>query len=704
MSKNKLISGIFLILFLSQAASLYAVKPRFSTHQSKGKFERGKLNNVSILDKGIITLAPQTQKILATGDPFIWSLVSDSKGNVYLGTGNDGKLYKYSVKGDSSVWFDSKELEIYALAIDKNDNIYAGTSPKGCVYKITPDGVSSVYFDPDDMYIWDMAISPNGDLYVATGSKAAIYKITQDGKSSQFFASDQTHIRGIALYNDLVYAGSSGNGYVYKIDQSGKPFVILDTQMQEVHDILTTPDGKVYAAAYGESVTPVPGQKDGQSDSDKDDSQGAEDDEASFAQSFLIENMAQPVKTPTALFRIDTNGYAKDLWIGSDERVQSLALDNKGNVMVGTGNKGKLYRLNAQDKPSLLLTLDESQITAMAPDHDHNLVLGTSNLGTAYWVQPEHVKNASYESEVIDTGLLSLWGTLDWEGKENGGVIKFYTRSGNTEIPEQTWSDWQPLEKKNGTLQIVSPAARFIQWKSELSDKDKSAAPEIHKVTLAYMQKNLPPAITDIIVHRPGDKFEIDISPEQQEMGVPYPQQASKEANVTGYRSIDWLFEDPNFDGLVFDLYYKSKDSDHWATLVKDFANNFYSWDSRLMADGEYEIKIVGSDAPANTASGALTGELVSDPFIIDNTGPVIKSGKKAGTLYTVTITDQWNPLNQVWYSINAGDWERLDPVDQINDSKIEQYQIPLTEGPLEIAIRAEDNVGNTSIVHEHIE
>ena len=40
-------------------------------------------------------------------------------------------------KGKGSLYFQSKELNVFALALDSSDTLYAGTSPDGKVYKVT---------------------------------------------------------------------------------------------------------------------------------------------------------------------------------------------------------------------------------------------------------------------------------------------------------------------------------------------------------------------------------------------------------------------------------------------------------------------------------------------------------------------------------------------------------------------------------------
>ena len=48
-----------------------------------------------------------------------------------------------------------------------------------------------------------------------------------------------------------------------------------------------------------------------------------------------------------------------------------------------------------------------------------------------------------------------------------------------------------------------------------------------------------------------------------------------------------------------------------------------YSFDSSLLPDGSYQVKVVASDAPVHTDAEALTGEKVSEVFVVDTTPPM---------------------------------------------------------------------------------
>ncbi len=700
--------SLFALIVLGLCLPTFASSPRTSVHTSKSDFGRGTAKNITITHDGFLKPGPVKTKIADSGQPVIWDMVVDSRGSFYLATGNEGKLYRTSTAGDTSVVFDADELGIFSLAVDPADNVYAATSPNGAVYKIDRTGNSTLFFDPEARYIWDLVWEPKNNLLVATGDSALIYRITPKGQSSVVYEGEEGHVRTLALAQDgTLYAGTSGKGYVYRIENNKAPFVVFDPQMQEVHGLIEHTDGYLYAAVYGESVIPMltrtqqDQRESNQSDEDEDNGGGNDDESALAAQTIRAEGIVRLRGGSTSLFRISPEGYAKDLWVGSDEKIQSIFPYSETELIIGSGKSGNLLKINQKGDLSILLENEESHVTSFI-NYQNKLYFSTANLGRLYALEAALSDSAVYESETIDAGLTADWGTLLWEGEQRAG-LKFFTRSGNTEQPLNTWSAWEPVKKDGEVYRITSPMARFIQWKCEFQNKNAT----VNKVTINYMQKNLAPQITSIVVHSSGDYYEANSKNDNKE-GISFPSPVSNKKTQKGYRSVDWIFEDPNFDRIKFDVFYRRTGQSFWRELAKDLSTNIYSWDTEQMADGEYEIKIVAKDSPSNPETKAEQSSDVSKPFIIDNTGPQIEQinvgNNENKKMLTFRITDEWNTLDNVEYSINAGSWKLLYPVDGILDSQVENFEIELSDSEAQdVAIKAADSIDNVTVVHTQV-
>src|SRR5205814_7348020 len=158
---------------------------------------RGDAHGVSIDDTGAITLAPRLTEVFRTDQPYIWSSAVDTAGNIYLGTGNDGKVFKVDVAGKGALFADLSELNVSALAIGRNGELFAGTSPDGKVYRIDASGKADVYFEPKEKYIWALAVMNDGSLAVATGDHGVIYRVKNAGAArdtSILFDTSETHV------------------------------------------------------------------------------------------------------------------------------------------------------------------------------------------------------------------------------------------------------------------------------------------------------------------------------------------------------------------------------------------------------------------------------------------------------------------------------------------------------------------------------
>src|SRR5258705_326448 len=135
------------------AIPLFAVTPQFWETRTHDDFRKGKLTNLSLTADDELVLAPKFQTVFNTEQTLIWSTVADSKGNVYLGTGHDGKIYKVDSSGKGSM--------------------IAGGDPKGYVYRISPDGKAFVLYDSGMREVHSVAVGPNGTIYAAVISGEA---------------------------------------------------------------------------------------------------------------------------------------------------------------------------------------------------------------------------------------------------------------------------------------------------------------------------------------------------------------------------------------------------------------------------------------------------------------------------------------------------------------------------------------------------
>src|SRR2546423_11072628 len=261
MRKNFPSLRAFALVSITLCVCLVAIggQPTVWEITSRTELLKGEARGVSITDNGMITLAPRLDQVFNTEQPYIWSTAIDAAGNVYLGTGHDGKLFKVTSDGKGALLYKAAELDVTALAVAKDGAIFAATSPDGRVYRVTSDGKADVYFEPGAKYIWSLAVLPDGSLAVGTGDKGKLYRVRTAGakpETSLLISTNQTHVMSLAVtkQGELI-AGTDPGGLVLRISTDGKAFGLYDASLREIHSLAVAGDGSIYALALSEAAS-----------------------------------------------------------------------------------------------------------------------------------------------------------------------------------------------------------------------------------------------------------------------------------------------------------------------------------------------------------------------------------------------------------------------------------------------------------------
>jgi hypothetical protein len=163
---------------------------------------------------------------------------------------------------------------------------------------------------------------------------------------------------------------------------------------------------------------------------------------------------------------------------------------------------------------------------------------------------------------------------------------------------------------------------------------------------------------------------------------------------------ISWQADDPDGDRLVYEVDVRGEGESAWKTLRRELHENTWTIDGDSLADGRYYFRVRASDREVNPPPTARDAELVSSPVLVDNTPPVVHVISSSRSEVVFDVTDSASPLRRAEWSIDAGSWTPVAPVDGVLDSQSEQFRLPLTLSPGEhtLLIRAADAGGNTSL------
>jgi len=719
---------LLLSMFLGSSPAVLAGQPVVWEMSSRAELLKGEARGVSITDTGVVTLAPNANQIFNTEQAFIWSTAVDAAGNVYLGTGHDGKLYRVGADGKGSLLYKASELDVTALAIGKDGTLFAATSPDGKVYRVTADGKADVYFDPADKYIWSLAVLKDGSLAVGTGDKGKLYRVSSAGakpESSILVDTNQTHIMSLAVtaQGDLI-AGTDPGGLVLRVSPNGKAFALLDASLREIHAVAPASDGSIYVLALGDSAattktttTTAAATTDTAAAAAAITAVSAADETAAAtAQPSPARSRSDLSNARTAVFHILPDGGADVVWSSTTVTGFSI-LATQGGVLIGTSDKGRIYRVTDDGRDTLLLQSTEAQISSLTA-HGADVFAASSNQGKLIRFGGKAVKEGSYESPVRDAKLVSAWGRIWWRGS---GPLELQTRSGNSDRPDTTWSDWSPAYSDANGSQIGSPKARFIQWRAVLRVANRATAgePKLEDVSIAYLPRNVAPEVLSISILPPGialqQQIQIQLDPNIEASGLDpalfgmVVQAPPRRLFQRSARSIQWQAEDRNGDTLEYAVYYRALNETAFRLLKDHIRETFYTVDGASLADGRYVFRVVASDALDNPAGYALSAERLSEPVDVDNTPPVIRSvgqlqvsGDRVRGVFDVE--DATGRIKRAEVSIDGSPWREIFPDDGIADSSKERYSVDLVAsgaGEHTISLRAFDNsnnVGNISV------
>ena len=714
-------SGLALFLFFSPWI-LQASRPARWITTTQEDFLGGEFTGVAVSSEGRLTRAPALQLVLDTRQAYIHSALADRSGVVYVGTGSDGKVYRIPVTGEASEFADLKESGVFALAVDTSNRLYAATSPEGEVYRFDAQGKAQVFSSPREKYLWDLAIDTQNNVYVATGPKGIIYKIDPSGNSTTFFDSDQIHVVRLAFdINGNLLAGTAPGGQLLRFSEEGNASVLLDSDLEEVNGIASDRYGNVYATALSFEAAP-----------EKADANTARPRALTISpatktedsETVAVEGIRRGKKLE--LYRVSQQGLVETLYSEDASMAFDLLVRPDLTVLLSTSDRGRIISIDPNGFLKLLAQSPDDQVTRLV-QAGNSVYAMTSNLGKVYRLGGTGSDPGSYQSKVLDAKVLTRWGRVHWKLTGTGGQApNLFSRSGNTSKPDSTWSDWTDAYSKIEGDNIKSPAARFLQWKAEFpveATPVSAAGIALDSVSISYLQENVAPRIAKLTVHPAGSGFikqPSALAPGSGALGGPdrahalsLPSEIRKlegqavsipprRVYIPGARSVSWEASDVNEDDLRFAIHFRAEDESEWKALVKQTSDTHYTLDGSSLADGIYLFRITASDLSGNPPDLARESSLISRPFLISNTLPIVELGSPTVSATAATLPFQGktkaSSVFQAEYSVNAGEWRIIYPTDGIADGREESFEIQLTDlirGEHSVTIRVIDTGGN---------
>ncbi|MHC4557223.1 MAG: Ig-like domain-containing protein [Planctomycetota bacterium] len=760
------ILAFVVLLCLVPVSTCLAVSSKVVRHTSSSDLLKGQAEKVVIGSRGTIQLGRAAEALIKDFKGFadVWSINSIvvSGGTIYFGTSPNGGIYKYSLNKLTKIYpleADQNKTEIngvdklssnlalrepnekvedeehlsnehiFAMATDVAGRLLAGISGKKCRLCRFEADKMEVIFEPNEAkYIFAIAMDDGGNIYLGTGPEGKVYKLDSLGKKAQLvYESRDKNILSLAIGQDgTVYAGSDSRGLVYKIDpRTKKATVLYDSNEPEITALLfkgnSESDTGLYAAAtsakivqtqaqFAASTLGKPSAGRPEEKTEKDTSSG----ENKGGLKLEIPNTKKPTSSKPSsstppiskgakpgkashIYRITKDGFVTDIF-GEAAVFFCLADQDAGTppggkpkLLIGTGNDARLFSVDTASEQKTVIYEDEqaSQITAIAVAGD-DVYLGTANPAKLIKLASGFASEGTYTSDLIDASQPAKWGKLQLEADiPQGCKVQVASRSGNVkDVNDPTFSQWSQPVGVAEPVQLVCPLGRFCQYKLILQSRDGSKSPLIREIAVASTVPNLAPRVESVTVNR------------------------TAAASKKGFFKISYKTKDDNGDKLIYKIDFRKAGRTNWIELKDELETASFDWDGKTVEDGRYEVRITASDARSNTTSTTLTATRVSEPVVVDNTGPVVKDMEVTSTrkdneqyrIFKFEVTDELSAIGKLEYTIDSNaKWISTVPDDLVYDTTNENFTIKIDEekdlpkGDHVLTIKVSDAVGNTT-------
>jgi len=694
---------------------------RVTTYQ---EFSEGQDQGVLITSQGDVQSGWTTTRsdLPQPGDDAIRVMVTAPDRTVFVGTGGEsptvyiyqgGKL-RLLARLPTTTW-------VSALAVrptPTGHHVLAATVADGRIFDIAPDGKVELWAQVEAEHIWALLREGQTTL-VATAPGRLLTLDDRDAgpgkpagaktKARTLFESPARHFLSLARgENGALYLGTSDEAILYRVtlDRDGRATTraLHDFAGNEVRSIVAR-DGKIYVAVNdmqrgdtqvrGTKITvpaagTVPGVK----------------------PTPPTTTTAPPSTSPVekkgrgALFRIDEAGRVEQLHAITDAFFNDLALDADGSLLAAAstpGGRGRVFRALPDRTVMTALELKESDVLSLSLSSGERLV-GTGSAAALYQVQLKPPPGASYQSKVLDATALSRFGAMRFLGDG----IRVETRSGNVQKPDAAWSAWQPIQRLSRipttgeqTGDVSSPPARYLQARFWFGE------PGILRDFSVFFQPiNQRPRLTDVTVGEdPLSRLAKGVRPSLVRPKSPLVK-------------LRWKVENPDEDDLNYRVFIRRAASgirgnpgsdSGWLRLSgpDPITRSDLDFNTDTVGDGLYEVQVVVSDERSNPADLALSHELISPPFLIDNRKPEWQDLRfdAQSQLLTGKVADSASVITDLALAIDGADFQPMAARDGVLDGPSEEIQHKLTKVPpgshtvLVRATDAADNVATSQLV-----
>ncbi|MFC1849002.1 hypothetical protein ACFL27_02225 [candidate division CSSED10-310 bacterium] len=588
-------------------------------------------------------------------EKYIWDMLWDKNGNLFVATGDEGKIYRISAQNKGEVYFEADENNIMHLALTPDGKLLAGSEGSGIVYLISAKNEAHILCDTPLAEISALEVTRAGDIFFSAipsfGPKMPMMTPTSPPQTSPNSKGNKTEKDDVSNSIDQLmkspaapktYPKEGQASYLYYLPQNGSPRIIWTCPNQIILALTVDDQGNIFVGTGEEAFL------------------------------YRLNKLFQP----TLLYKF------------AAKHIVCMEHDPAGNIILGTGSPGNLIRVSGK-------------VNNFAR---HGEFLSEPIDATV----PSQWGILSYRADIptgtglklfFRTGNSSVpdrtWGTWTAITAEKIGL-------GNSN-PVTRFAQWKCVMESSKGLKTPSLFSVSVSFQQEnlppsiqdfFVQPDQNSGQKTARDSTAGLNKN--------------DNTNIFSDPNKNYWNTSsYGNKSAKNQQKPGLQKLRWRTSDPNKDVLAFDLSLRTLNQRNWITIEKNISSSLYNLDTHLLPDGQYELKLIAHDTPSNPKDAAQQCEQLIPYFVIDNSAPTLVVKKvsvkdNGNAVINGFIEDKLSHIVSGEYSVNGQNWIMFAPQDNIFDQLQEQFKIQLenlAHNEYFIIIRARDKFNNVGRV-----
>ena len=411
----------------------------------------------------------------------IFALGFDKEGRLLAGiSGEDCRLVRFGKNNTQELLFKPLSANfIFAIVTDDSGRIFVATGPEGMIYTLEADGSDpDMLYDCRDRNVISMITDYKGSLFAGTDERGLIYKIDiEKRQATVLFDSPQSDITSLYLDEQGSILASATTSMPTRQKGPTAPPRVYNTGK----DAKNGSDSKIYSQEQGGLKLQIANTSKGNDSAQQ------------------LPPRIPNGKNESAVYKISPEGFVSKVF--SAQSMFLCMTLQKQEILLGTGDDSKLLAIDPEtEKMTQAFSDDKSaQITSLY-SHDNSLYIGLSNPARLVSLGNSIFKEGYYVSPALDAGQPARWGKLQLDAYIPDGTSVFLSsRSGNIEDTEDLslMSSWtEPIQVK-GPTDVGAPVGRFAQYKIILKG-DSIKTPRIRQIALAQVVENIAPKVIEI--------------------------------------------------------------------------------------------------------------------------------------------------------------------------------------------------------------